>query len=338
MNKKKHTLPSNNLDVNKLKYFYGIPHCHTNLSTGSASPTECLEIASRNDLDFLILTDHNNDLGKISKSKENKNSKWEYLNKSIIKFNKKNANFIGIAGFEAHSKSFGHFNIINPPNYFTGVIDNISSLVLWGITHSNTIISINHPHKYVENIDHTPLFNSCIKNIEVANGILNKKYTKHDKIYYSLLDKGWQLGAINGQDNHKLNIGKEENLTAVITNSFNKDSIISAFKNHTVFSTESKSLKMYFTINSIFMGNTLYVSSGDILDFYIFVEDSFRKISKVQIITNQNTVIKEFDNIDLHNVKFMYEKKSITTESWYVVKVILNDKREGISSPIFITF
>lgn len=338
MSKKRHNFLNNDLDINKLKYFYGIPHCHTNLSTGSATPTECLEIAYRNDLDFLILTDHNNDLSKTSKSKDNKNCKWSYLNKCIIKFNKKNPNFIGLAGFEAHSKSFGHFNIINPPTYFTGNIENISSLVLWGLTHSNTIISVNHPHKNIENIEYNTLFNSCIKNIEVANGILNKKYTKHDKFYYNLLDKGWQLGAINGQDNHKTNIGKEENLTVVIANSFSKESIIKAFKQHTVFSTESKTLKMYFTINSVFMGSTVNLELGDILDFYIYVEDPLRKISKVQIISNQTTIIKEFNNIDLHNIKFMYEKKSIQTELWYVIKIILSDKREALSSPIFLKF
>ena len=47
------------IPFDKLKFYYGIPHSHTSLSTGKSSPYESLEHARSNGLDFLIITDHN---------------------------------------------------------------------------------------------------------------------------------------------------------------------------------------------------------------------------------------------------------------------------------------
>ncbi|MGL4763237.1 MAG: CehA/McbA family metallohydrolase [Sarcina sp.] len=333
MSKKKSKQDNPSVDLDKINFFYGVPHCHTNISTGKGTPSECIDMAFRNDLDFLILTDHNSSFGKDAKS-----SNWITNTKLIAKYNKKVNNFLVLQGFEAHSSEWGHFNIINPKNYFSGTVTDINALVLWSLKDKNTLISINHPHNSAININFSPTINKCITNIEVCNGIFGRKYTKHDKIYYTMLDKGWKLSAINGQDNHKLNIGKEENLTAVIANSLTEESIIYAFKNHHTFSTESKSLKMYFTINSTFMGATYHVKNRELLKFFINVEDSIKKVVKVQIITTNGKVVKEITNLEIHTVKFMYQQNASLTEKWYIVRAILNDKREAISSPIFIEF
>ncbi|MGL5823099.1 MAG: CehA/McbA family metallohydrolase [Sarcina sp.] len=330
MSKKKSKISNTELDLNKLNFFYGVPHSHTTFSTGKGTPGECIEMAYRNDLDFLIITDHNNYLNKSPKL-----NKWQTTNKLVNKYNKKSSDFIVIAGFEITSSSFGHFNIINPPNYFTGSIDNITALILWCLKDSNTLIFINHPHSNVENIPLNKINNSLICSIEVGNGTFGKKYTKHDKIYFNMLDKGWKLSAINGQDNHTLNIGKEENLTCIISTSLTKDNLINSLKHRHTFSTESKSLKMYFTINNIFMGGILK-SPDNKLKFLIYIEDSVKKIDKIQIITSKNKIVKENSDLDLHKIKLIYEHKYNNAEKWFVIKVILYDKREAISSPIFI--
>lgn len=330
MSKKKYKSDNETiLNLDKLNFFYGIPHCHTNISTGKATVNECIDLAIKNNLDFIIITDHNSYLQSAV-------SKWSNLLKTINKSNKKASNFIAIHGFEVHSK-WGHFNIINSPNYFLGTISNIYSLLLWCLKDENTVISLNHPNSEALSIPYSSVANSCITNLEVGNGIFDKKYTKHDKTYYEMLDLGWQLSAINGQDNHKLNIGREENVTCIISNSFSTESIIEAFKKHRTFSTESKSLKLYFTINDTFMGSTLNLTkNNDILSFYIYAYDSLRKISKIQIISSKAKIVKEINNLDLHTIRFMHEKNNDIDEKWYIVKVIFVDKREGISSPIFI--
>ncbi|MGL5574778.1 MAG: CehA/McbA family metallohydrolase [Sarcina sp.] len=333
MSKKKSNFNTNSVDFNKINFFYGVPHCHTNISTGKGTPLECIEMAYRNDIDFLILTDHNSSFDKDSKS-----SNWLLTTKLVSKYNKKGNNFIVLQGFEAHSSDWGHFNIINSPNYFSGIVTNINALILWALKDKNTLITINHPHSSALDIPYTPIINSCITNMELGNGTFGRKYTKHDKLFYSMLDKGWELSALNGQDNHKLNVGKEENLTCILATHLSDDTIISALKNHHTFSTESKTLKMFFTINDVFMGGKLETKNNVPLKFFINVEDQNRKISKVQIISSAGTVIKEILDLEIHTVKFMYQQKANTNEKWYVIKAYLNDKREAISSPIFMNF
>ncbi len=60
-------------DKSNIKYYYGIPHCHTEFSTGKGSPMEAYEYAYRDRLNFLFITDHNSHLSKEIKIKENIN-------------------------------------------------------------------------------------------------------------------------------------------------------------------------------------------------------------------------------------------------------------------------
>lgn len=332
MNKKN----KNYLYTEDLIFLYGIPHCHSNFSTGEGSVIDILNLAYKNALDFIFITDHNDNLNKELNSIDSSN-KWQSLTKTVRRFSKHN-NFIAIAGFEAKSSDLGHFNIINTKTYFKGVVNNFNDMLIWMLKENieSSFISINHPHKYIENIPLNEVSNSYIRTVEVGNGLYNSKYTNHENFYYKLLDMGWHIAPINGQDNHKLNIGKEENLTCAITKSFDKASLLTAFRKLQVFSTESKTLKLYFTINSVFMGSDLLIDENEELNFFISIDDPVRKISKVEILTNNKVISKSFNSIDLHSVKILFNKKSSLNEKWYVIRIILVDKRIAISAPIFI--
>ncbi|MGL5617083.1 MAG: CehA/McbA family metallohydrolase [Sarcina sp.] len=326
----------NLINLDNLNFSYGVPHCHSNISTGDASLTELLLTAYKNSLDFLFITDHNDYIA--SNKKDSTISTWQDLNKLLKKFNRHN-NFIAIAGFEAKSSNLGHFNVINSKTYFQGTIKNFNDLLIWMLKEKEdeVFISINHPHKYVSDIPFNEISSKYVKAIEVGNGLYLSKYTNHENHYFKMLDLGWKVAAINGQDNHKNNVGAEENLTCAITKSFDKESLLEAFKNLHVFSTESKSLKLIFMLNSTFMGETYTVDSKKDLDFFIQVEDPIRKIEKVEVLSNNKALIKSFDNIELNSIKILFNKKINEKENWYVVKITLLDKRTALSSPIFLT-
>lgn len=336
MGKKKKDLTNLHLDLSNLKFYYGIPHCHTILSTGRGSPIEALEYGRHNGIDFMIITDHNGYLLDKISDKDSKLTKWQFLLKSIEKFNKKHDDFVGIAGFETHSDPWGDLNIINSNTYFRGTVNDINSLMLWLLAHQEAIVSINHPHKYIDKLTYNPYLNDYLKTIEVGNGSPPHKYVRYDKYYFSLLDKGWKIGAINSQDNHRINFGESENLTGIITNKLDVVSIIDAFKNYRTFSTESKTLKLYFTINSCFMGSTIECPNKSVLNFYIYAEDSKRTIQKIEIISKGGTIIKMVDDINLSKIKYMYSTESSGNEGWYIIKIYLTDNKQAMSSPIFI--
>lgn len=332
MGKKKFNNPDFNID--NLKFYYGIPHSHCNFSTGSGSPIDAFDYSRHSGLDFLILTDHNNYLINNIQIKGTEISRWEAAQNLALRYNKKHENFLAVIGFESKTEPFGDINIINSNIFFTGTVKNFQLLILWMLNNPNAFISINHPHKIIKQLEHNPLLNKIITSIEVGNGSAPNKYTRYEKYYYYLLDLGWKLGAINGQDNHKMNFGDTENLTCVIAPQLNILTLVEAFRNRHTYSTESRSLIMYFTINDNFMGDTIALDNN-ILQFTIFAQDPINKILEIDIISASGTVIKKISDLGLHKIKYLYNHEPLYNERWYIIKITLENDKIAISSPIF---
>lgn len=332
-------MDKNSLNFDKINFFYGIPHCHTSLSTGEGTIYEALDKARYNGLDFLIITDHNKYLKESIKDRGKDIKRWDYLNKCILKYNKKHSNFLALCGFEAKSTILGHLNIICPNKFFIGIISDINFFLLWMINDHSAIFSINHPKSTItKNLIKNPLLDKLLFGIEAYSGIPLENYKNHEKEFFSLLDKGFKLAPLNSQNNHKLNHGDSSNLTCVISYRLSKNSLLEALKKRHVFSTESKSLKLLFFINSSFMGDTLFISPKDNLTFYIKAEDNKNKILKVQIISNNGSIIKEIKDLDLNNIKYIFERQASSKETWFLCKIFLRDSKEALSSPIFLEY
>ena len=320
--------------MGKNKYYYGIPHCHTAYSTGRGTPLDAFEYGKENDLDFMIITDHNSFLEKTISTQGKECSRWISTKNIVEKFRKKNEKFLPIIGFETKTSPYGDFNIINPSTFFTGVVRNLNLLLLWMMNNPDSFITINHPHRSITLLDYNEYLNKLITSIEVGNGTYPNKYIRYDKYYYALLDKGWKLGAINGQDNHRINFGDSENLTVIISQELSRTSLIKAFRERRTFSTESKTLRMFFKINDFFMGDEI-TDSPKKLRFIIFAEDLKRKILSIEILSNGGKTIKKISNINLNSIKYIYEQEINEKESWYVIKINEEGNRIAISSPIF---
>ena len=331
---KKPSDKSNLLDFDSLKFYYGIPHSHSGFSTGRGTPIEAFDYARHNGLNFLILTDHNNYLTKTVRVKGNELSKWEAAKYLSARYNRKHENFLSIIGFESKTNPFGDINIVNSSRFFTGTVNNFQLLILWMLNNPTAFISINHPHRQIEHLEYNPILNKIITSIEVGNGSYPNKYMRYDKYYYFLLDKGWKLGAINSQDNHRLNFGDDENLTCMISRELTPSSLVSAFRERHTYSTESRSLILYFTINNVFMGASVSKNDNE-LNFSIFTQDSNYKISEIQIISNGGSIIKKIDDLNINRIKYLYKHEPNENETWYVIKVILANGKIAISSPIF---
>ena len=330
MGKKK----SNNINIDELKFYYGIPHAHCGFSTGRGTPIEAFDYARHAGLDFLILTDHNNYLTKTINLKGTELSKWDTAKYLATRYNKKHENFLALIGFESKTNPFGDINIVNSNRFFTGTVNNMQLLILWMLNNPTAFVSINHPHKVIEHLEYNPILNKLITSIEVGNGSSPNKYLRYEKYYYYLLDNGWKLGAINGQDNHKLNFGDDENLTCIISDELTITSLVDAFRNRRTYSTESKTLMMYFTINDNLMGDIIPLDNND-FQFSIFAHDPIHKILEIDIISVGGIIIKKISNLDLHKVKYLYNHEPLKNEHWYIIKIILDNNKIAISSPIF---
>ena len=66
------------------------------------------------------------------------------------------------------------------------------------------------------------------------------------------------------------------------------------------------------------------------------IRDIRYKIKEIQIISNNGSIIKKIEDINLNNIKYIYEHENLLTETWYVIKVLQEDNKTAVSSPIFI--
>lgn len=320
-------------DKSNIKYYYGITNYSTQYFNSKFSPLEAFEYAYRIGLNFLFLTDHNLYISEEIYFKDSIYSKFQVNKLSAHKIKKKYDNFIPIVGFNCSTSNYGNISIINPNNYFTGIIRDFKILALWMLNNPDSFITINNNSTNL--LPHNNILNKLITSVEVSNKRSNNKLINYEKYYFNLLDRGWKLGAINTENNYTLNIRNSENLTACICNNLSSNNIIYSFKERRTYSTESRYLKFYFTINDIFMGEELPYTSKK-LRFMIFAEDIKFKIREIQIISNNGIIIRKIENINLNTIKYLYEHTRKDNEDWYIIKILENEDKTAYSSPIFI--
>lgn len=255
--------------------------------------------------------------------------------KTLKHFNKNDKYFLGIQGFEIKIKSIGDLNIINSKNHVKGSIKDLDKLLTW-LQRENCICIINHPGDSIERLKNHYELNQYIPLIEVGNGSSPYKYTRYFKHYFKLLDAGWKLGAVNGQDNHLANWGNSSNLTVVLSEKLSCRHILEGMKKRRTYSTESRTLKLVYKINDTWMGSTLQCKASEYLNFHLYIEDIEVPLEKVQIISMGGKVVKEFICNKSHKLKYEFKIPASHEENWYVIKVIQADNKLALSSPIFI--
>ncbi|SCN22316.1 DNA polymerase/3'-5' exonuclease PolX [Clostridium sp. N3C] len=314
------------------KIFYGIPHCHTSISTGRGSTKEAVEHAIKNNLDYLIITDHNVYLNKSYKKDK---SYWKFQKDQIYKLNKKYKKFLTIMGFEYKLYPKLDINIIGTKECISEKIS-VKDIETW-IKDNKGIGIINHPGSYVDKIKKKLNLNKVIRCIEVGNGSPPHKYRRYYHQYFKLLDLGWKLAAINGQDNHRKNWGDAENLTAVFLKKLNCKSLLECYGKGRTYSTESKTLKIYFSVNQAIVGDTISSKDCNKLNFKIIATDDKYLVKAIKIITKDSFIVNEkIADIPKHTLNLIFSIDCPNINTWYVANVLLENNLEAITSPIYI--
>ena len=315
--------------------YYGIPHCHTNASTGRGTVLEAIQYCKNNSLDYIIFTDHSSHLGKKDKVKEG-NSPWFQQKSSISKYTKNHKNFLPVLGFEYRLVSRLDINIFGTKDFIANKLT-IKDFIKW-LSDNRAIGIINHPDDSIDKIKNIIQMNKFIRSIEVGNGSYPYKYKRYYRQFFQMLDLGWKLGAVNGQDNHRKNWGDTENVTAVLSHKLSTASLIEAYSLRHTYSTESKTLRIFFSINNSIMGETVCSKSNEPLVFRISAEDKARPIEGVKLYTKGGIVFKEdFKSSPGNYYELTFSIDCPDSSTWFVVNIIEADGKEALTSPIFIT-
>ncbi|MEG1002599.1 histidinol phosphatase [Clostridium sp.] len=319
-------------DVNM---FYGVPSCYTSYSNGISTPFEAFNYGYHNNLDFLFITDVNNFLSKNISYNSKNISMWNLSTYLCRRFSKKKENFVPMIGFETKIIPYGDIDIINSNTFFVGDVENIELLILWMLNNKDAFAILKHPLKSTLSLPYNNVLNKIITSVEVCYGALGDRYIRRDKFFFKLLDKGWKLGTINSQNNTKLDFGDYDNVTGIVTSKLSKSSVIDSFRNRRTFSTESRSLKLFFLANDTLMGGLLKGDTNRI-KFSILLEDRYYEIVKIEIISNGGEVVHSVDNLNLNRIKYIYEHIVNKNQSWFVIKIYQASDKISLSSPVFI--
>lgn len=311
--------------------YYGIPHCHTAASTGKGTVKDAVEYAKSNGMDFIILSDHSAYLNKAGAEHK---TIWEHQKEEIKRYRHHHKGILPVLGFEYKLFQKLDVNIITDRACINSRLS-IEEFKKW-LKKYNGIGIINHPGESIKKIKSSLELNQFITCIETGNGRFPSRYQRYYKSYFSLLDLGWKLAAVNGQDNHRRDWGDSDNVTAIISKRLSYDSLIRAFLERRTYSTESRTLKIQFMINNSIMGDILRVSKNQILTFRISAEDETNCIKSIRIYSNNGILIKDTENFAEGKAELNFTAESPCENSWYVVNVIMQDNREAITSPIFI--
>ncbi|MEQ8153803.1 MAG: histidinol phosphatase [Clostridiaceae bacterium] len=309
-----------------LNFYYGITSCLSNISDNKNSLAETLEHRYKNNLDFIFITEHNSLLKAEVKYKSARISKWAYFITTIKKYSKKHLRPIAVIGFESKTHKWGNLNILNSKNYFDGEVKNLSLLLLWMLVNEDGMIFIDHSHKPSAVMPYNPLLNKFIISVKVRR-------SHYFKYYYELLDAGWKLGVVSSQDDSQ----DSENHTCIISNKLNKNSLFESFRKRRTYSTESKTLKAYFTINGYFMGDIINKGDFQTVDIFIFLQDFKYKINKFEIIANNGQILKVSGNVNLYKIKYFVKIPFTRSITWLLVKIYQDNNKIALTSPIFLT-
>ncbi len=331
-------------------HYYGLLHSHTKESDGHGTYEDAYHFArDKANLDFFAITDHSNYFdNNLNASLDNASNskKWTSLLECKNWFSS-NEKFIPIAGFEItypHNvdNPIGHINIFNSKGFVSSNNPHLTLEKFYELIyeHDYVVGQFNHPcEKFGDfyNLKYSPLADEVISLIEVYNGYFKdiKKNINSLDMYQKALDLGWHLAPTANQDNHLIDFGvANEFRTVILSTSLTENSIYDALKKMRVYATNDKNIKIDYFINNLPMGSTIKNTSK--LNFYISVIDNDEndKIKKIEIISNDNKIIKS-KNFNSNIAKLEFSIKS-DTNRFYYVKVTQNNNKVSVSAPIWI--
>jgi len=316
--------------------YFGFLHSHTRLSDGEGTVAQAYQYARDvGGLDIFAVTDHGELLATWPW-----NNEWNQI-KAAANAYYQPGSYVTLWGFEYSNFITGHISVLNT-NDFTSFITSIGigDLYNWLNTRPQGFATFNHPGKYdalgVEFL-HFDITDTAVipqmMGIETWNGAGN-----FDQHYYrnvwsssngSYLDtgnrKGWFLGALGAQDNHRQQWGTMNDYrTGVLAKNLTREEVIAAYRARRFYATEDKDLNLDFRCSGYPMGSQL---TGVPRYFTVTATDgSGDTFSEVRLYRNGTLIAVNQVSGNSVNTTFT---DNATGKAYYYVMVKENDDNDG---------
>jgi hypothetical protein len=326
---------------------FGDLHQHSALSwdanPGSLSPLQAFAYAQNNaDLDFLAISDHANDLnnGQLLQG-------WQMLRDAAG--TSTTFIFVGLASLEVGStgtSGYGHVVVHNSPDLADdNVRYNLNTLYDFLIS-GNALAHFCHPgisgdaSSKFNNFAYEARVDSFVYGIEVLSGFNS---TPYEPYYFLVLEKGWHVGAVAGQDNHSGNYGNRVdgdgniNLTGVLLDTLSHDKLMDAFRNHRTyaFQTSPAADRLFlteFTADGHWMGED-FENADNVVTFNVEANAQTDFLS-AQLYKN-GRLFKKLD-LDSNNFTWITADSATFGSAYYLLKLVQQDTDVLWSSPIWV--
>lgn len=317
-------------------FYFGHLHSHTSYSDGALAPEDAYAHArDAAGLDFLGITEHGYYMFENP-------GHWQALLETAKRFNEP-GRFVAFRGTE-WTHGAGHISVIEAPEPCSRDEQiSFSDLVSW-MQGKGGIASFNHPGRNEQgnwdDFRFSLAGNKTIRLLEVGSGPYARN-TFYEASYIRALDRGWQLGAINSQDNHRADWGTAaDTRTGVVAGALTREDIIEALRAMRTYSSEDRNARVRFTGNGEWMGSTLPLGQ---VQFEVDVSDPdpADAVHKVEVKSNRGVVIREFRQDDSDSAPGRAFHKVFTVDpgqgyNWYYLRIEQEDGDVIITSPIWV--
>lgn len=320
----------------ELGFYFGYLHSHTSYSDGALTPEEAYAYARDvAGLDFLGITEHGYYMV------ENPHH-WEELVETAKRFTEP-GRFVAFRGTE-WTHGAGHISVIDAPEPCSRDAQvGFDDLVAW-MEGKGAVAGFNHPGWNEQgnwnDFEYSLAGNRTISLLEVGSGPYARN-TLYERSYIRALDRGWRVGAINSQDNHRADWGTAaDTRTGVVARALTHESLMEALRALRTYSTEDKNVLVRFTGNGKWMGETLPLGK---VEFEIDVRDPDPgdAVERAEVRSNRGLVLTTFEASGDEGCMERPFRRAFTVApaqgyTWYYLRVEQADGDVVVTSPIWV--
>ncbi|MBX9702780.1 MAG: CehA/McbA family metallohydrolase [Silvanigrellaceae bacterium] len=348
---------------NRKRAYFGLLHAHTSDSDAVEFPADAFFIGKNMaGLDFMAITDHP--------------EFWLFKRKNAFEKCKAVAersstqDFIALCGFEYSNFFEGHYVVLNTPQW-TSANSNptIETFYNWLALPENkeAIVFFAHPgyHAHRRSWDFKrfkfdPRLVNIITGEEVIHRNMWRAYSKGfsgQKPYLDeTIEKGWKVGCLAAQDNHKKNWGiQNSSRIGLLMENLSEENIYKALKKRNYYATHAEGLQFSVDILTkhgqwLPMGSD--ISSKELSPKFTVVRARFalaeyekHPIKEFQVVSDgkviKNYVLEQNNTNKAGEFEFHLEFPKISNGlSYFYIRMFHKGHPEYVtqSSPIFISF
>ncbi len=272
-------------DMSELDAYFGEVHCHTGESDANGFAVDAIEFAYDNGADFFAVTEHSHyftqklyDAQKKSADRMNRPGRFAALYGWEMTWN-------NACGYWGHMNILGSDKVVSDINKY-----DMPYIFKWLESEPDAVGMFNHPgdgwgdfEDYGYKTDYA----------DRAMALAEIKGRGYDNAYSLLLARGWHVAPSYNEDNHAPNwTVASPYITGILAPALTRENVMEAFRERRVYSSADPTMKIFYKINSAWMGSRLNAPSELNVSLKITTENE-NGIGRIEIVGEDNIVVAQ---------------------------------------------